>query len=222
MTGKKKNFTLIELLVVIAIIAILAGMLLPALSSARDKAKASYCINNLKQIGLCMFQYVSDSNDTMPPKVSGNGYYYPDADITCNDGDGGIWWWYQALLVSYAKSDNLFHCPSKTDQDELTSTTIEKSYAFNGVFPTVYYHIAAYKINRIRLPGKTLMVGEAGIHSPQSWHYSPKKVTTNNVRCNLVFVDGHASATAMYYNGSGSCYTYNPPTSYDYTWNAEY
>ena len=62
----KKRFTLIELLVVIAIIAILAGMLLPALNNAREKGRSSACMNNLKQVGLLLKLYEADYNDYFP------------------------------------------------------------------------------------------------------------------------------------------------------------
>jgi len=74
MKAGRQRFTLIELLVVVAIISVLAAMLLPALSKARNRARATHCMGNLKQIAVAIIMYADDYDDSLPYDISWSGY----------------------------------------------------------------------------------------------------------------------------------------------------
>jgi len=137
---KGKGFTLIELLTVIAIIAVLAAILFPVFSRAREQARKATCQSNLKQLGLTMMMYTQDYDERMMPAMieTDDAYRWPQilapyikdrAFVTCPDAD------YSQLMGS---------APGFTYQDTFTSVAGDPSYKFYyyGVYPSYGYNYA--------------------------------------------------------------------------------
>ena len=126
--GRRAGFTLIELLVVIAIIAILAGMLLPALAKAKAKAKTTNCLSNMKQLQLCWHMYLDDNGDSLPlngpaPVNGPGGNGLPNSWITGGAQDTApalnpspLPLISSGVLYPYNKSPSLYACPANTRQ----------------------------------------------------------------------------------------------------------
>ena len=126
---QKRAFTLIELLVVIAIIAILAAMLLPALSRAKDQSKATSCLSNLRQIGILMQIYTDDNKDTFPPHRNS---LYPDGD---SDSTVSIDNWWGTTITGHDRDPSY---TNKLFQDPVLTGPI-KTYGL-----TWYWQFNAY------------------------------------------------------------------------------
>jgi prepilin-type N-terminal cleavage/methylation domain-containing protein/prepilin-type processing-associated H-X9-DG protein len=163
---RRRGFTLIELLVVIAIIAILAAILFPVFAKAREKARQSSCLSNMKQWGLAALSYIQDYDERFPLQDYGTAPYVP---------------WYSALYP-YVKNEQMYHCPSYG--------TVTAWYPDYGDNANVFQN-ASLGLAQCTTPAQTMMMMDATVRYVQ--YNTPDRIAyRHNDGCNLNYVDGHA------------------------------
>lgn len=227
---------------VITIIAILAALLLPAVTHLKGQGRRTVCLNNLKQINVAVRLYADDHGAALPADVP------TTATIPTTP---SIWVTYQSRIRSYvglkgapSPQDTLFACPSDTfyyDYQDYRSESLHlqvnhnySSYAFNaGNIPPgdppihPWPGVAGRKLNSIRQPVKTVLVSEFSALLPYSWHQPGGTSHYNNARNLLSFADGHVQYLKIYWDtnnvaaGHMEAWQYDPPSGYDYKWSGD-
>ncbi len=203
----KKGFTLIELLVVIAIIAILAAILFPVFARAKEAAKRTTCLSNLRQFGLAWTMYAGDADERACPSYALHGTVAWDFRFDTPNGKAAL-----GLIGPYTKSDVLARCPSWTGASGGRPYT---GYAYNASYvggdedaglPTA-------ATGQIELPADCALFADAGyganpvkphnfLRSPSDVLYLAGKVHyRHNGGANVAYADGHAKGTQRRFLG---------------------